>query len=70
MTHQRAALAFCWLILFSKVGICVHAFAGDAGLWLYILACFGYAYEWHVSLPLRLRRLWMGQQRRPGIERA
>ncbi len=70
MPHQRLALAFLWLIVFSRVGIAVHDGLGPLAMWAYILACFGYAYDLHVSLPPRLRRLWQGLRFRPGIARA
>lgn len=64
--HERYALAFLWLLLFSRIGIFVQAALGDLGMWTYVAACFAYAYGWHLTLPRKLR-LWLAPSFRPSI---
>lgn len=69
MDSNRIAIALCWLVLFSKVGIYVQAALGDVGMWLYVTACFSYVYGWHHVIPRHLQRLRLWPERlcRPGI---
>lgn len=55
--RPHLVISFCWLVLFSRVGICIHAALGEIGLWLYVAACFAYTHDLHITLPRRLR-LW------------
>ncbi len=63
----RLAVAFCWLIVFSRTGICIHDALGDAALWLYVAACFGYAYGLHVTAHRWLLRLLAARRPHLGI---